>query len=923
MRRAGILLIFTVISFFALLSLYPVSGKDKSSGSSEGKNIKQKLASVSVPFIENKGQLNDKVAFYANTFGGTVFVTGDGEIVYSFPADEKKGWVIKETFPSAVNIEVRGKEKAKTKVNIFKGEKRLSNIPSYKTVEIGEVAEGVLLQLRAYGNNVEKLFYVEPFAEPENIVVKVEGAKGIDIDEEGRLLIKTEYGEIKFTKPIAYQEDNGRKKYVEVAYALIDEKRYTFRVGKYDKTKTLVIDPLLASTFLGGSDNEYIVDIVIDKFDNIYFVGDTLSKDLPQLIGSYDITHNGSTDIFVGKFNPDLSVLQAMTLLGGSGDDYAKDIALDNNLSIYIVGNTSSKDFPTNGDSYNQHNGAIDAFLSVLTPDLSILKKSLIIGGSNNEYISNILITNSYIYLIGITYSSDFPNPPNNINDFNVFLLEISKDFKNVNSYFYNLPNLAYITSSLYSRGKIYISIVDKDNKAHLCILRIYGYNRYSCATFSYDTVITDLEYFDTYIYIVGFTYSSSLPRTSEAFDNTHNGGADIFIGKLNFQFINIIPPNNPNNTNTNIIITIYKTTYVGGYNDDYAYDIEIDEAGNIYVTGITFSPNFPVTAWGYSTVHSGSSDIFIIKIDPNLSSIKYSTFLGGSGYDGALAMLVKNGKMYISGYTDSYDSPLNANSTNITVKGGYDAFIAILSEDKPNMDPMINFFTTNTNVNIPLTVTFTWDAFDEDGDTLTCKLDVNGDGKYEYTITDCSNNNSQQHTYHEPGTYTAVLTVYDGRGGEATESVTVTVEEPPPNNPPVVENFSVKPKEGKAPLTVTFSWKVSDKDGDKLTCKIDVNGDGKLEYEIKDCEVNTNQKHTYDKPGTYTAKLIVEDGKGGSAEATVGIKVTKENEDQKSESPSVDSEKKKSSGCSTFGNGTILVMFLLFIFFRVRIIKL
>ncbi len=194
-----------------------------------------------------------------------------------------------------------------------------------------------------------------------------------------------------------------------------------------------------------------------------------------------------------------------------------------------------------------------------------------------------------------------------------------------------------------------------------------------------------------------------------------------------------------------------------------------------------------------------------------------------------------------------------------------------------PNSPPAINTFSANPDAGAaPLNVTFTWNVSDPDGDTLTCRLDVDGDGSSDYTINDCANNTSRTHTYSSEGDYTVVLTVEDGRGGQDSAQVAVTVSSPQAtNNPPAVGSFSADPDTGNAPLDVTFRWNVSDPDGDVLTCRLDVNNDGTADYTINDCANNTSQTHTYESAGTYTAVLTVEDSRGGTAQAEVTVEVT------------------------------------------------
>jgi hypothetical protein len=236
--------------------------------------VKTQIARISIPFIENTGQIeNDEVSFYAKTFGGTVFITKDGEIVYSLPEtplpviarneapkqSPLKGIALKEILLGEKVKEIKGEGESVTKVSYFKGNnpsKWKSNISTYNLVNLGEVYDGIGLKLKAYGNNVEKLFYIKAGANPEDIKLKLEGAKRIKVNEKGELEAETELGIVKFTKPVAYQEINGKKVEVATSYLIPQSEisnpqfEYGFKVGDYDRTKELVIDPLFASSVL-------------------------------------------------------------------------------------------------------------------------------------------------------------------------------------------------------------------------------------------------------------------------------------------------------------------------------------------------------------------------------------------------------------------------------------------------------------------------------------------------------------------------------------------------------------------------------------------------------------------------------------------------------------------------------------------------
>ena len=375
-----------VLTFFFILFSSSYLAMGSALKEENKREILNKAYTLQIPFIENKGQIKgESVSYYAKTFGGTVFITKDGKVVYSLPKFEEKekvkGWVIKEGLVGASISNVKGEHKAVTKVSYFKGKdpsKWERNISTYNLVSLGEVYKGIELKVKAYGKNVEKLFYVKAGANPENIKIKIEGAKSLRVNEAGELEVETGLGVIKFTKPSAYQEINGKRVKVAAAYTLLSNPQYvySFKVGSYDKKETLIIDPLLASTFIGGSSDEYGNSIALDGDRNVYITGGTYSSNYPTTSGAYDESFNGgyfTCDVFVSKLNSNLSNLLASTFIGGSdGDDYGYSIALDGGGNVYITGYTYSSNYPTTSGAYDESlNGDYDVFVSRLDSNLS------------------------------------------------------------------------------------------------------------------------------------------------------------------------------------------------------------------------------------------------------------------------------------------------------------------------------------------------------------------------------------------------------------------------------------------------------------------------------------------------------------------------------------------------------------------------
>ena len=244
LRGVGFLLII-LLPALAFANVEDRVGVDKDA-------LMKKVSGLQMPFIENQGQIKDKsVMFYANTFAGTVFITDKGEIVYSLIKTENrqknsklqttrlssskspdsklqtqdtitKAIALRESLECPEETGITGVNKSVTRVNYFIGSKDnwRTDIPAWQEVSLGKVYKGVELKLRAYGNNVEKLFTVYPEGSVEDIKLKMEGAKGLKVNEDGELEIETKLGTVKMTKPVAYQEINGKRVQVAANYSL-------------------------------------------------------------------------------------------------------------------------------------------------------------------------------------------------------------------------------------------------------------------------------------------------------------------------------------------------------------------------------------------------------------------------------------------------------------------------------------------------------------------------------------------------------------------------------------------------------------------------------------------------------------------------------------------------------------------------------
>ncbi len=334
-------------------------------------------------FEANRGQTDERVKFLSRTGGYTLFLTGDEAVIAwrGKKTDTKAKVAATATHPlksgiAAIQagdalrmtlrhanpaVKVTGMDELPGTSNYFIGNdptKWRTSVPAYKKVKYEGIYSGI--DLVYYGNQreLEYDFIVAPGADLHCIAFDVRGAKRIHRNGQGDLVLKMGEGEIRLRKPVVYQEKNGARQKVAAHYAITDTNRVKFEVAKYDTRKTLYIDPLIYSTYLGGSSNDYANGIAVDSAGNAYVTGLTGSTDFPVTPGAFQTTFGGGIDAFVTKLNPSGTVLVYSTYLGGSSNDYANGIAVDSAGNAYVTGDTSSTNFPTTPGAFQTTSGS-------------------------------------------------------------------------------------------------------------------------------------------------------------------------------------------------------------------------------------------------------------------------------------------------------------------------------------------------------------------------------------------------------------------------------------------------------------------------------------------------------------------------------------------------------------------------------------
>jgi len=614
----------------------------------------QAFANLPLTFVENHGQKDTRVRYYAQGARFAFYFT-PRDIALTFLRESAKpdaktpsgdGYALSMRFvASSPSARIEG-ARAQGSVNYLVGSdpsRWRTGLPAYTEIVYRDLWPQVDLHVRGHGGTLKYEFRVAAGADPGAIRLAYDGASALSLDAGGGLLIGTSMGPLRDAPPVSYQTIDGVRVPVESRFVLDTrggERQVGFGLGPHRSDRELVIDPGIEyTTLLGGADDDKPSGIAVDGVGNVYVAGFTQSADFPTTAGAFDRAGavQTSVDAYVAKLNPTGTALVYSTFLGGNQDfDWARRVAVDAAGNAYIVGQTKSGDFPTTAGAFARSLAIppncprcfadnYDAFVTKLNPTGSALVYSTYLGGTDFDDPRGIAIDSAgNAYVTGETASHDFPTTPGSYQplhhgDYDVFVTKFNATGS-------ALVYSTFIGGTLVDDGERIV--VDSSNQA----------------------------------LVMGFSRSPDFPTTPGAYDTTPNGAFDITLSKLNAAGSALV-----------------FSTVLGGSNMDTGGGLALDPAGNIYVSGGTGSLDFPTTAGAYDTTPSGN-DGFVTKLNPTASQVLWSTLLPGGGAAGVAPDAA--GNVWITGTTSSAAFPVTAGARQTTLNGTSDAFISEFSSD-------------------------------------------------------------------------------------------------------------------------------------------------------------------------------------------------------------------------------------------------
>jgi uncharacterized repeat protein (TIGR01451 family) len=665
--------------------------------------VLETLAQQPLRFEPNAGQLAANVRYVARGVGYGVALTHTGATLALAAGDRGAAvamiLVDGDGVPASAR-DVTGRDRLPGVVNRYIGADPARwqvGAGQYARVRHAGVYEGIDLEFYGNQRRLEYDFLVAPGADPSAIRIRFEGAAGLEIERGGDLLVHVDGGApLRQQAPVSYQMVGGVRTPVASRYVRLADREVGFALGAYDRSAPLTIDPVLVySTYFGGTSEENIHDIALDPAGNIYVTGRSQdAAGFPITPGAFQPTKPGPTlgsDGFVSKFNPAGTALVYSTFLGGSGADNdravrAGRIAVDGAGNAYVSGDTGSADFPVSGNAADgTYGGGLsnpsDGFFVKLGPTGAFLYGTFI-GGSDYDYTHGIAVDGAgMVYVMGATRSDAAEGFPQTGNAYSgtlsgtqdAFLTKFDANGARVYSTF--LGGIGQENSFLSVGGGI---AVDGAGRAYLTgetfsadFPIVGGYQTTFGGGGSYDAFLGVIDttlsgaaslVYSTYLggtgqdlgYDIAYAGNRQVVIVGEAdpgfpvvnaLDATHNGGnSDVFVAKFD--------------TSLTGSASLLYSTFIGGSDYEFPWDVAVDPLGGVHVVGETRSTNFP--AVNPIRTNFFLVEPFVFKMNAAGTAFVYSTLFGiESNYKQVRAVATNAaGDTFIAGGTNDTNSP-------------------------------------------------------------------------------------------------------------------------------------------------------------------------------------------------------------------------------------------------------------------------
>lgn len=496
---------------------------------------------------------------------------------------------------------------------------------AFASIKIRDLYPGIDAVLSSRDGELKIDYAVAPFADPAAIRISFPGALRVQVGSDGGLLIETPRGDWREAPPVLYQP--GAVAEPVAGRVVVDsDGSARFETGPYDRSRPLVIDPVLTySSVFGGTGASSAEALAIGTDGKIVVVGFTDASDFPAV--NPQRTFAGGVEAVILTFAPSGGSMLQATFIGGSTDDRAFAVAVDPAGGIYVAGWTTSSNFPTVNAWRSTRSGPRDAFLARLAPGGASLTFSTYLGGSDVERATALAADAGGVWVAGETESVDFPT----------------------------------VAAYQMARGGLQDGFLARFTTSGAVVSSSYLGGSQS------DTIRAIALSASGEVYVGGGTESSNLPVPASGWRPGPGGGQDGFVLRLDAS-----------------ASAVTGGTYLGGSagamgDTELVQSVAIAPDGSLIAGGTTPSADFPLHQ-PWIAAKGGASMGFVVKLQDDLSQPVWSTFVGGGSTDRVEGVAVDTlGRVYAAGRTFSLDLPLAAPLFN-SYRGGGDAFLIALS---------------------------------------------------------------------------------------------------------------------------------------------------------------------------------------------------------------------------------------------------
>lgn len=680
-------------------------------------------------FEQNLGQADERVAFLARGLGYVLYLSNDSALLALAHAEHRtdaplsagtsdghrgdKLELLRLELVGANPRDITGVDQVPGKSHYLIGRDPSgwhTDVPHFGSVRYNDIYTGIDFVYYGKHGRLEYDFVVAAGADPNQVRLRFDGARSVTVGADGALVVEMANGDLFQHAPVVYQTDGGVRQPIPGGYVLHGANEVGFEIGEYDSSRALVIDPVIVwATYYGGSNLDVVHQAKVDPTGHVYLGGRTLSVNLPVTAGAFDETFNPAVnaahDGFVAKLAPDGASLVYATYIGGTGPIQFNDsgdtvfgLDVDAGGHVYITGETDSKtDFPITPGAYQTTYGGFlsDVYVAKLRPDGSSLVYSTYLGRNGQDIGTHVAVDalgQAHVAVRTTTTQSggpQWPTTPGSVDpslngDWDAAVAKLSAD-----------GSMLLWSTFLGGSGGDHTGTIALDAAGNVHVTGITNSSNFPTTAGAYDRTKagssstndawavkisadgTTLMYStllggtgnDTpsrlaldasgNLHITGST-TGAFPVTAGAFQPVYGGGAvDGFLAKLSSDGSRLL-----------------YSSYLGGSASDATGDLVFDSAGNLWVSGSTASLDFPTTPGSFP--HAGSSDGYVALFDSTLTSLLFSTPLGGSGSDGVGGVgLDAAGGVYAIGNTNSTDIPVTAGAFQTSFGGGsFDVFV-------------------------------------------------------------------------------------------------------------------------------------------------------------------------------------------------------------------------------------------------------